>query len=142
MTIKETKCGSGGHHVEVDARLGWGRLNPTWKRCVWEAWRKQLGLVCHVQRRCKVWVKMEDGDKTFKKEVAILASANHPNVVKFICCGRKLEKHKCFIAMELLDTSLEDIDQREIKWWHKYTLPNSSRYGHHLTNGEGHELST
>ena len=51
--------------------------------------------------------EMEDGDKTFKKEVGILASANHPNVVKFICCGRKPEERKCFIAMELLDTSLE-----------------------------------
>jgi serine/threonine protein kinase len=53
--------------------------------------------------------RLKNGDKTFKREVAILASVNHPNVVKFICCCRKQEERKCFIAMELLDTSLEEL---------------------------------
>ena len=97
---------NGGHHVEVDARLGWqgsSRLGEgAYGNVEKSTW---FGLPC--AKKVQRLGEKEDGDKTFKKEVAILASANHPNVVKFICCGRKLEKHKCFIAMELLDTSLD-----------------------------------
>jgi serine/threonine protein kinase len=94
--------------VEVDARLGWGGSIPLGggaygnvEKTTW------FGLPC--AKKVQVLGEMEDGDKTFKKEVAILASVNHPNVVKFICCGRKPKKLKCFIAMELLDTSLEEL---------------------------------
>ena len=97
---------NGGHHVEADARLGWRGSSPlgegAYGNVVKSTW---FGLPC--AKKVQGLGEKEDGDKTFKKEVAILASANHPNVVKFICCGRKLEKPKCFIAMELLDTSLD-----------------------------------
>ena len=97
---------NGGHHVEVDARLGWRGSSPLGEGAYGNVEKTTwFGLPC--AKKVQVLGEMEDGDKTFKKEVGILASANHPNVVKFICCGRKPEKRKCFIAMELLDTSLE-----------------------------------
>ena len=99
---------NGGHLVEVDARVGWGHsiligsgVCGSVEKTSW------FGLPC--ANKMQVLGEMEDGDKSFKKEVGILASVNHPNVVKFICCCRKQEERKCFIAMELLDTSLEDL---------------------------------
>ena len=97
---------NGGQHVEVDARLGWRGSSPLGEGAYGNVEKTTwFGLPC--AKKVQVLGEMEDGDKSFKKEVGILASANHPNVVKFICCGRKPEKRKCFIAMELLDTSLE-----------------------------------
>ena len=99
---------NGGHHVEVDARLGWGRSIPLGRGACGNVEKTTwFGLPC--AKKVQVLGEMEDGDKSFKKEVGILASVNHPNVVKFICCCRKQEKRKCFIAMELLDTSLEEL---------------------------------
>ena len=104
----QVNCVNGYHHVEVDARLGWGHSISlaiggfaSVKKTTW------FGLPC--AKKMQVLGEIEDGDKSFKKEVGILASVNHPNVVKFICCCRKQEERKCFIAMELLDTSLEDL---------------------------------
>jgi serine/threonine protein kinase len=99
---------NGRQHVEVDARLGWGGSISLGKgasgnvdKTTW------FGFPC--AKKVQVLGAMEDGAKFFKKEVAILASVNHPNVVKFICCGRKPKKLTCFIAMELLDTNLEEL---------------------------------
>ena len=47
-------------------------------------------------------------DFTFRKEVALLARLNHPNVVKFFCCGRH-SKDECFIGMELMEMDLSSL---------------------------------
>ena len=98
-----------GHLVEVDARRGWKKseflANGAYGSVEKTTW---FGLPC-AKKVQNLGEPIEGGDKIFKKEVAILARANHPNVVKFICCGQKPEKRKCFIAMELLDTSLEKL---------------------------------
>ena len=100
---------NGGHLVEVDAQVGWGssRLiaSGAYGSVEETTW---FGLPCAMKVQ-GLDERLENGDKTFKREVAILASVNHPNVVKFICCGRKPKKLKCFIAMELLDTNLEEL---------------------------------
>ena len=100
---------NGGHLVEVDAQVGWGssRLiaSGAYGSVEETTW---FGLPCAMKVQ-GLDERLENGDKTFKREVAILASVNHPNVVKFICCCRKQEERKCFIAMELLDTSLEEL---------------------------------
>jgi serine/threonine protein kinase len=101
-----------GHLVEVDARRGWKKseflANGAYGSVEKTTW---FGLPC-AKKVQSLGDPIEGGDKIFKKEVAILANANHPNVVKFICCGRKLERRKCFIAMELLDTSLEKLIEK------------------------------
>ena len=86
-----------------------GRLNPTWRRGAYGNVEKTtwFGLPC--AKKLQILGEMDDGDKIFMKEVGILARVNHPNVVKFICCGQKPKKRKCFIAMKLLDTSLEEL---------------------------------
>jgi hypothetical protein len=68
---------NGGHHVEVDAHLGWEGSIPLGegafgnvKKTTW------FGLPC--AKKVQVLGEMEDGDESFKKEVAILASVNHP----------------------------------------------------------------
>lgn len=47
-------------------------------------------------------------DFTFRKEVALLARLNHPNVVKFFCCGSD-SKDECFIGMELMEMDLSSL---------------------------------
>lgn len=50
----------------------------------------------------------------FREEAAILASLNHPNIVKFFCCGYESEgDRKCFIAMEILEMSLTELINRQ-----------------------------
>ena len=39
-------------------------------------------------------IKMVGGSSNFRKEAGILACLGHPNLVKFICCGRFDEAHK------------------------------------------------
>lgn len=52
-------------------------------------------------------------DGIFRREVAILARLNHPNIVKFFCCSNGSKMGRCFIAMELMEMSLDDlIDSR------------------------------
>ena len=47
-------------------------------------------------------------EATFVNETRILVRLNHPNVVKFFCCGNDRKGHY-FIAMEIMDTSLSAI---------------------------------
>jgi len=64
---------------------------------------KWLGISCAK----KVFPGRIDG-KLFSKEAEILADLNHPRVVKFFCCGTcQDQKDDCFIAMELMDMSLD-----------------------------------
>lgn len=50
----------------------------------------------------------------FLEEAAILSSLNHPNIVKFFCCGNESEgDRKCFIGMEILQMSLTELIKRQ-----------------------------
>ena len=51
----------------------------------------------------------------FSKEARILASLNHPRVVKFFCCGCDQETGDGFIAMELMEMSLFDLIRKQTK---------------------------
>ena len=73
------------------------------------------------------WLGLQSATKmlrvfpNFRKEAGILACLGHPNLVKYICCGRFNEAHegnvgelhnvskKMFLAMELMEMSLSDL---------------------------------
>lgn len=50
----------------------------------------------------------------FLKEACILFHANHPNVVKFFCCGNG-QKGDHFIVMELMEMTLSKLIQKQAK---------------------------
>jgi serine/threonine protein kinase len=63
----------------------------------------------------------EGFENFFLKEAAILAHLNHPRIVNFYCCGNdywKGEGH--FITMELLETSLSNLIEKQSK---PFSLP-------------------
>ena len=63
-------------------------------------------------KKVQMWVEsINDADKIFKNEVAVLASANHPNIVKFIGCGLNPKECTSFISMELMETNLGSLIQ-------------------------------
>jgi serine/threonine protein kinase len=76
-----------------------------------------LGLICVT--------KMLGVIPNFHKEAGILACLGHPNLVKFICCGRFNETHKgnvdesnnvsrnLFLVMELMEMSLSDFVKKQ-----------------------------
>lgn len=54
----------------------------------------------------------EDGILT---EARILASLNHPNIVKFICCGHDSKNSRHFIAMEQMETGLHSVIKKRAR---------------------------
>ena len=60
-----------------------------------------LGIPCAM----KVFTAGVD-ETTFINETRILVRLNHPNIVKFFCCGNDPWKGHYFIVMEIMDTSL------------------------------------
>ena len=90
---------------------GWGRMDPIGQG--------QLGVVQKTSwfgfpcaKKVQMWDESRNGtDKIFKNEVAILASANHPNIVKFIGCGLNPKECTSFISMELMETNLGNLIQ-------------------------------
>ncbi|KAG0631555.1 hypothetical protein M758_1G261900 [Ceratodon purpureus] len=76
---------------------------------------KFLGIPC--AKKCFLHY---EGDLTFWEEASLLASLNHPNIVKFFCCGSTAmisqgESKQCFIGMELLEMSLDEVIKRQAK---------------------------
>jgi serine/threonine protein kinase len=77
------------------------------------------------------WLGLQSATKllrvfpNFRKEASILACLGHPNLVKFICCGRFNETHKgnvdgsnhvsrnLFLVMELMEMSLSDLVKKQ-----------------------------
>jgi serine/threonine protein kinase len=77
------------------------------------------------------WLGLQNATKmvgvlpNFHKEAGILACLGHPNLVKFICCGKFDETHegnvdgsnevstKLFLVMELMETSLSDLLKKQ-----------------------------
>lgn len=55
----------------------------------------------------------EDAGDEFHREASILASLNHPNIVKFLCyknnCSDLLKRWECFIAMEWMENNLDEV---------------------------------
>lgn len=51
----------------------------------------------------------EESEMLFLKEVTVLYTLNHPNIVKFLCCGNGQERGDRFIAMELMQKSLANL---------------------------------
>lgn len=69
-----------------------------------------LGIPCaRKEFHCRV------ADGIFRKEAAILAHLNHPNIVKFFCCSNDPEMGECFIAMELMEMSLASLIESRAK---------------------------
>lgn len=93
-------------HIE-----GWGCMDPIGQGVHGVVQRTSwFGFPC--AKKVQVWVESINGaDKVFKNEVAILANANHPNIVKFIGCGLNPKECVSFISMELMDTSLDNLIQ-------------------------------
>ena len=86
--------------VEIIGFLGKG-ASGTVLRTRW------LGLPCAMKyfRGDVFW-----GPKpNFLKEAAILASLNHPNVVKFFCCGHDPQKNEFSIGMEAMEMDLHHL---------------------------------
>ncbi len=53
----------------------------------------------------------EEKERAFEKEAGVMASLNHPNVVRFICCHRDMKERA--IVMEYVPTNLNEfIEQR------------------------------
>jgi serine/threonine protein kinase len=77
------------------------------------------------------WLGLQSATKmlrvfpNFRKEAGMLACLGHPNLVKFICCGRFDETHEgnvdglsnvprnLFLVMELMETSLSDLLKKQ-----------------------------
>jgi serine/threonine protein kinase len=77
------------------------------------------------------WLGLQSATKmlrvlpNFRKEAGILACLGHPNLVKFICCGRFIESHEgnmnesnnvsknLFLVMELMEMSLSDLLKKQ-----------------------------
>jgi serine/threonine protein kinase len=77
------------------------------------------------------WLGLQNATKmvgvlpNFHKEAGILACLGHPNLVKFICCGKFDETHEgnvdgsnevsmnLFLVMELMETSLSDLLKKQ-----------------------------
>lgn len=57
----------------------------------------------------KVFRAQVEEHEVFEKEVRILAHLNHPNVVKFMCCGNGAKSGQCFIGMELMEMNLLEL---------------------------------
>ena len=54
-------------------------------------------------------------EATFVKETRILVRLNHPNIVKFFCCGNDPQRGHYFIVMEIMDMSLSSIIESRAK---------------------------
>ena len=86
--------------VEIIGYLGKG-ASGTVLRARW------LGLPCAMKYfRSDVF---SGPDPKFLKEAAILASLNHPNVVKFFCCGHDPQKNELSIGMEAMEMDLHHL---------------------------------
>ena len=77
------------------------------------------------------WLGLQSATKmlrvlpNFRKEAGILACLSHPNLVKFICCGRLNETHEgnvdesnnvsrnLFLVMELMEMGLNDLVKKQ-----------------------------
>lgn len=80
---------------------------------------KWLGISCAK----KVFPGRIDGS-LFTKEAGILADLNHPRVVKFFCCGScQDQKDDCFIAMELMEMSLDSLIKERKEQQQPFPLP-------------------
>lgn len=55
----------------------------------------------------------KDAEDEFNREACILASLNHPNIVKFLCyknnCSDSSKRWECFIAMEWMENNLDRV---------------------------------
>ena len=78
------------------------------------------------------WLGLQSATKmlrvfpNFRKEAGILACLSHPNLVKFICCGRFNGNHEgnvdasnnisrnLFLVMELMEMSLSDLVKKQV----------------------------
>jgi serine/threonine protein kinase len=97
--------------IDVSHFEGWG--------CMDSLGQGQYGIVQKTSwfgfpcaKKMQMWVESKDGaDKIFENEVAILASTNHPNIVKFIGCGLNPKECTSFISMELMETNLDNLIQ-------------------------------
>jgi hypothetical protein len=92
---------------------------------------KQLGSGAAGTVHKSTWLGLQSATKmvgvlpNFRKEAGILACLGHPNLVKFICCGRFDEtlegnvdgsnnvSRNFFLVMELMETSLSDLLKKQ-----------------------------
>ena len=70
------------------------------------------------------WLGLQSATKTvavpddcfrLRKEMGILASLSHPNLIKYFCCGIDKERDKLHFVMELMDMSLTKMLEKRNK---------------------------
>ncbi|KAG0600863.1 hypothetical protein M758_11G067000 [Ceratodon purpureus] len=66
-----------------------------------------LGIPCAKKSKIK--------GRYFSTEAGILSHVNHPNIVKFLCCGNGQKEEDQFVAMELMETSLWKLIQKQVR---------------------------
>ncbi len=54
----------------------------------------------------------EEQERAFEKEAGVMASLNHPNVVRFICCHRDMKERA--IVMEYVPTNLHEFIKQRV----------------------------
>ena len=85
---------------------------------------KQLGEGGYGSVYKSEWLGLPSATKTlavpedcssFRKEVGILASLSHPNLIKYFCCGIDEECNELHLVMELMDMSLTKMLEKRNK---------------------------
>jgi len=88
--------------AKVGALLGRGSFGSVHK-FTW------FGLEC--AKKCFI-CESGDQERAFEKEAGVMASLNHPNVVRFICCHRDMKERA--IVMEYVPTNLHEFIKQRV----------------------------